>query len=43
MDAIIKCQGVSKAYGGVIANEDISLEVPPGRITGLRGFGSNSW
>ena len=37
MDAIIKCQGVSKAYGGVIANEDISLEVPPGRITGLIG------
>ena len=37
MDAIITCRGVSKAYGGVIANEDISLEVPPGRITGLIG------
>ena len=37
MDAIIKCQGVCKAYGGVIANDKISLEVPPGRITGLIG------
>lgn len=37
MEAIIKCRGVSKAYGGVIANEDISVEVPPGRITGLIG------
>lgn len=37
MDAIIKCAGVSKAYGGVVANEGISLEAPAGRITGLIG------
>ena len=37
MDPIIRCEGVSKAYGGVIANEGVSLEVPPGRITGLIG------
>jgi branched-chain amino acid transport system ATP-binding protein len=37
MEAIIRCDRVCKAYGGVIANEDVSLEVPPGRITGLIG------
>jgi branched-chain amino acid transport system ATP-binding protein len=37
MDAIIRCTEVSKAYGGVIANDRISLEVPAGRITGLIG------
>ncbi len=35
--ALIECRGVSKAFGGVIANNDISLEVPEGRITGLIG------
>ena len=37
MDAIIKCHDVCKAFGGVIANDKISLEVAPGRITGLIG------
>jgi branched-chain amino acid transport system ATP-binding protein len=36
-DAIIELKGVSKSYGGVIANRDISLTVPRGRITGLIG------
>ena len=33
----IELKGVSKAYGGVIANKDISLQVPEGKITGLIG------
>jgi branched-chain amino acid transport system ATP-binding protein len=37
MDAIIKCAGVTKTFGGVTANDGISLEVPAGRITGLIG------
>ncbi len=37
MSAMIECEGVSKAYGGVIANSEITLEVPEGRITGLIG------
>ena len=37
MSALIEVSGVSKRFGGVIANDDISLEVPEGRITGLIG------
>ena len=37
MSAMIECEGVSKAFGGVIANNEITLEVPEGRITGLIG------
>ncbi len=33
----IEVTGVSKAFGGVQANRDISLNVPAGRITGLIG------
>ncbi|MEQ8814487.1 MAG: ABC transporter ATP-binding protein [Thalassobaculum sp.] len=33
----IEVKGVSKSYGGVVANKDISLQVPEGRITGLIG------
>ncbi len=33
----IEVRGVSKAFGGVQANQDISLSVPQGRITGLIG------
>ena len=33
----IEVSGVSKAFGGVQANRDISLSVPEGRITGLIG------
>src|SRR5262249_35791170 len=36
-DAIIELKGVSKSFGGVIANRDISLTVPRGAITGLIG------
>jgi len=36
-DAIIELKHVSKSFGGVIANRDISLTVPRGRITGLIG------
>ena len=35
--SVIECSGVSKAYGGVVANEGISLSVPEGQITGLIG------
>ena len=35
--AMIECRGVSKAFGGVIANDDVSVEVIEGRITGLIG------
>lgn len=34
---LIEVNGVSKRFGGVIANNDISLSVPEGRITGLIG------
>ncbi len=37
MIALIEVSDVSKAFGGVIANQEISLDVPEGRITGLIG------
>ena len=37
MSALIEVEGVSKAFGGIVANDDISMEVPEGRITGLIG------
>ena len=37
MSAIIEIQDVSKAYGGVVANKDITLSVQQGAITGLIG------
>ena len=37
MTALIEVSDVSKAFGGVIANQEISLDVPDGRITGLIG------
>ena len=33
----IEVKGVSKRFGGVVANNNISLSVPEGRITGLIG------
>jgi len=36
-DAIIEVTNVSKSFGGVIANRNVSLSVPRGRITGLIG------
>jgi branched-chain amino acid transport system ATP-binding protein len=36
-NGLIECQGVTKTFGGVIANNDIALNVPEGRITGLIG------
>lgn len=36
-DTIIQVNDVSKSYGGVIANKDISLSVKKGGITGLIG------
>jgi len=36
-NGLIECQGVTKTFGGVVANDDIALSVPPGRITGLIG------
>jgi branched-chain amino acid transport system ATP-binding protein len=35
--AIIEVRGVSKAFGGVVANRDVSLAVERGSITGLIG------
>lgn len=37
MSEIIEVQDVSKSFGGVVANKDISLSVEKGRITGLIG------
>ena len=37
MTNMIEVTGVSKRYGGVVANNLISLSVPAGRITGLIG------
>jgi ABC-type branched-subunit amino acid transport system ATPase component len=36
-DAILELENVSKSFGGVVANRDVSLSVPRGRITGLIG------
>ena len=36
-DAIIELTNVSKSFGGVIANRDVSLTVRRGAITGLIG------
>lgn len=37
MSALIEVDHVTKAFGGVVANDDISIEVPEGRVTGLIG------
>ncbi len=37
MGLILEIERVSKAFGGVVANNDISLRVPEGRIVGLIG------
>jgi len=37
MSKIIDVQGVSKSYGGVLANTDVSMQVEKGGITGLIG------
>jgi len=37
MDTIIEVTDVSKSFGGVIANKDISMRVEKGSITGLIG------
>jgi ABC-type branched-subunit amino acid transport system ATPase component len=37
MTAIIEVRRVSKSFGGVVANQDVSLSVKPGSITGLIG------
>src|SRR5689334_24104055 len=36
-DTIIEVTNVCKAFGGVVANRNVSLSVPRGRITGLIG------
>jgi branched-chain amino acid transport system ATP-binding protein len=35
--AVIEVRGVTKAFGGVVANDNVSLKVTPGEITGLIG------
>jgi branched-chain amino acid transport system ATP-binding protein len=37
MAGMIEIRNVSKAFGGVQANRDVSMDVPEGRITGLIG------
>lgn len=37
MSAMLEVNGVSKSFGGVVANRDISLDVPAGSIVGLIG------
>ena len=36
-DALLEVRNVSKRFGGVVANQNISLAVPEGRIIGLIG------
>jgi len=36
-EAVIEVSHVSKSFGGVVANHDVSLVVPKGKITGLIG------
>ena len=36
-DAVIDVRGVTKAFGGVVDNNNVSLKVMPGQITGLIG------
>jgi ABC-type branched-subunit amino acid transport system ATPase component len=36
-DALLEVENVSKRFGGVVANQNISLAVPQGRIVGLIG------
>jgi len=37
MSALLEVRGVRKAFGGVVANDDVSLTVPEGAIVGLIG------
>jgi ABC-type branched-subunit amino acid transport system ATPase component len=37
MTALLEVRNVSKAFGGVVANSDVSLDVPEGSIIGLIG------
>ena len=37
MTPILEVQQVRKSFGGVVANKDVSLAVPPGKIYGLIG------
>ena len=37
MTAIINIRRVSKSFGGVVANHDVSMKVEKGTITGLIG------
>ncbi len=37
MSNILEVRGASKRFGGVVANQDISIEVPVGKIVGLIG------
>jgi branched-chain amino acid transport system ATP-binding protein len=35
--ALLEVRNVTKRFGGIVANRDVSLDVPAGRITGLIG------
>jgi ABC-type branched-subunit amino acid transport system ATPase component len=37
VSALIEVESVTKAFGGVVANDNVTVEVPGGRITGLIG------
>ena len=36
-DVVIECQGVSKAYGDRLLNNDLTVSIPPGSIVGVIG------
>ncbi|WP_347755458.1 branched-chain amino acid ABC transporter ATP-binding protein/permease [Agrococcus sp. ProA11] len=36
-ETILRLEGLTKRYGGVVAVDDVTLEIPAGRITGLIG------
>lgn len=37
MTPLLEAKGVRKSFGGVVANRDITIRVPPGQIVGLIG------
>ena len=37
MDSILQIQQITKRYGGMIVNRDVTFEIPRGSVTGVIG------